>query len=135
MDASKWHAVVAPPLELVENEKEPGTQGRVFLLRCNERHGFLSQSLPALVRWLNTQRSDSRKFLVSSFYRVVRLKQQCHLGWTACSFKRGDLTSLNAALVGVDKLIFLTRDPDSWRINLPEGDVRPPTPGCESDPG
>ena len=138
MDVShrcSWHAVVTPLLELVEVEKEAGTQGRVFLLKCNDKYGFLSQSLPALVRWLNTQRSDKRKFLVSSFYRVVRLKQRCHLGWTARSFERSDLTSINAALVGFDKLIFLARNPDSWRVNLPEGYVRPPAQGCESDPG
>ena len=135
MDASRWHAVVTPLLELVDVEKEPGTQGRVFLLRCNDKYGFISQSLPALVRWLNTQRSDKRKFLVSSFYRVVRLGQRRHLGWMACSFERGNLTSINAALVGFDKLIFITRNPDSWRINLPEGYVRPPSQGCESVPG
>ena len=135
MDASRWHAVVTPSLHLEVVEKKPGTQGRVFLLSCNDKYGFLSQSLPALVRWLNVRRSDGRQFLVSSFYRVVRLGQRFHLGWTAKSFERSNLASLNAALTGFDKLVFLTRDPDSWRINLPEGYVRPPTPGCESDPG
>ena len=135
MDVSKWHAVVTPLLCLDKIEKEPGTQGRVFLLRCNDNYGFLSQSLPALVRWLNSQRSDKRRFLVSSFYRVVRLGQRRHLGWTAQSFERSNVTAINAALDGAEKLIFLTRDPDSWQVNLPEGYVRPPAQECESDPG
>ena len=146
MDVSKWHAVVTPLLSLAKIEKEPGTQGRVFLLKCNDRYGFLSQSLPALVRWLNSQRSDKRKFLVSSFYRVVRLGQRRHLGWTAQSFERSNVTAINAALApaplaraegaaGFEKLVCLTRDPDSWQVNLPEGYARPPAQECESDPG
>ena len=136
MDASAhWHAVVTPLLCLNKIEKEPSTQGRVFLLKCNDKHGFLSQSLPALVRWLNTQRSDKHRFLVSSFYRVVRLGQRRHLGWAAQSFERSNLTAINAALAGFEKLVFLTRNPDSWQVNLPEGYVRPPAQECESVPG
>ena len=136
-----WHIVPTPTLTITGIDKERRTQGRVVLLSCEaqsvdaQSYGFLSQSLPTLVRWMNEGRTE-RRFMVSGFYRVMRKQQRTHHKWTAQCFDRTQdgIEALNAALAKFTSFLFIVRSPEAWRVNLPEGFERPPQQESESAP-
>ena len=134
-EVSGWHIVPTPVIPITGIDKEPKTQGRVVLLSCDNTYGFLSQSLPTLVRWMNEGRTG-RKFMVSGFYRVMRNQQRSHFKWIARCFDRSDtgLKALNDALAQYESLLFVIRSPESWRIILPEGCGRRSQQESEPDP-
>ena len=124
-----WQVVETPAVQILRVERERYCQGRVFLLwrRCDDRWAFLSQSLPALVSWLNGL--GSVKFHASSFYRCARRgrspPRQGHHGWTASRWKTSELEELNNRLSQFERLAFLVKDPDRWVIGIESGATAP----------
>ena len=123
-----WQVVETPSVRLLRVSCERCCQGRVFLLwrRRDVRLAFLSQSLPALVSWLNTL--SPVKFHASSFYRSAR--RGCsplrgHHGWVARRWRRSELEELNTRLSKFQRLAFLVKDPDRWVIGIESGATAP----------
>lgn len=125
--------MATPPLKFRTVTKEMGTQGSIFLLWCIGNDGMVcaSQSLPALIRWLN-ERQDSIHFRISSLYRVSRGGQVQHHGWKVARYSISDIDAVNSQLAEFRNLVFLTRFPDNWQFAQTTSGIseRCPVPGC-----
>lgn len=117
-----WIAIETPVLRLAKIDRDRATQGCVFVAWpvwggvC-----FVCQSLSALVGWLNRQGGTIR---AGSLYKVSRGEQRQHFGWVVERHFRSALEPLNARLASFEGAVFVTRDPDCWKLaetpeNLP----------------
>jgi hypothetical protein len=119
-----WIAVETPALRLVHVRRDRATQGCVFVAwPLTGAVCYVCQSLAALSAWLNEQGGG---ISTGSLYKVSRGAQRQQVGWMVERHTRSALAPLNERLAGFDRVTWLTRDPDCWRLESGESAATPP---------
>ena len=116
-----WHVVNVPGnVQLSHVGREWATHGKVdcvweldMLTPC-----WLSQSLPALLDAVNQTLSRPKQLQASSMYRVLRGESlRCrHKNYVLQGFSRRELEGLNAHLASFPGCMFVTKEPEDWKL-------------------
>ena len=84
---------------------------------------WLSQSLPALLDAVHQTLSRPKQLQVSSMYRVLRGESlRCrHKNYVLQAFSRRELEELNAHLASLLGCMFVTKEPEEWKLRDEDG--------------
>ena len=116
-----WCIVNVPgDVQLSQVGKEWKTHGKIYCVWEIDMQTpcWLSQSLPALVDALNQTLSRPKQLQVSSMYRVLRGESlRCrHKNYVMQAFSRGEVGELNAHLASFPGCMFVTQEPEGWKL-------------------
>ena len=111
--------------------KKKATQGRVFLIyeQDGEEPCWLSQSMPGIVRAINTYVTPPKRLHCSSAYRILRQESLTHVHkhHHIQVFHRDELRELNESISHFPGCICVTKYVDAWYIKVePEGEEAGP---------
>ena len=118
---TEWYVVRLPKgVEFTHIKKEKDCQGRLILLyeEDGEDAGWLSQSMPAIIRAVNNTVSRPKRLHCSSAYRILRAESlsTVHKSFHVSSYRRDELDALNEQIGLLPGVKCVTKDPDAWYI-------------------
>ena len=82
-------------------------------------HCWVSQSLPPLVDAVNQTLSRPKQLQASSMYRVLRGESlsRRRKNYAMQAFSRRELEELNAHLASFPGCMFVTKEPEEWKLD------------------
>ena len=116
---TEWYVARLPKgVEFTHIKKEKDTQGRVFLIyeQDGEEPCWLSQSMPAIVRAINSIVSRPKRLHCSSAYGILRQESLTHVhkNHHIMVYHRNELEELNEHISLFPGDICITKYVDAW---------------------